>query len=251
MKIQTTIVLIFLFRSTAIIIAQEDDFYTVDNIVKFATYLYNENEYDRGIGEYLRAVSLCEDRRFKDSLLMRIAVGYMHIGKPRRVRNYCAIIASNSSDPILADRAGCLAAFSYYTERRYDSLMSFTRTIEPGISDPLIRCRLAAITIASLLKQYRWEEAVLQAQSVKKKLPSGICDSVIQTLLICGEKGSAIRLKSPALAAVLSSLLPGSGKVYANRGWDGLFSFLIFSTNVWQSYAGFSKDGLASTRGIA
>ncbi len=33
--------------------------------------------------------------------------------------------------------------------------------------------------------------------------------------------------KSPVLAGFMSTLLPGSGRVYSGRAWDGIFSFLL------------------------
>lgn len=35
--------------------------------------------------------------------------------------------------------------------------------------------------------------------------------------------------KSPQLAAALSVLIPGSGRIYAGRTWDGIFGFLTFA----------------------
>ena len=35
--------------------------------------------------------------------------------------------------------------------------------------------------------------------------------------------------KSPAMAAALSALLPGAGRVYVGRSWDGVFGFLTFA----------------------
>jgi putative component of membrane protein insertase Oxa1/YidC/SpoIIIJ protein YidD len=42
--------------------------------------------------------------------------------------------------------------------------------------------------------------------------------------------------KSPKLAAVLSALLPGSGRIYAERTWDGIFGFLTFTLSANLAY---------------
>ena len=55
--------------------------------------------------------------------------------------------------------------------------------------------------------------------------------------------------KSPVVAAGLSAVVPGLGKVYTKDYGDALMSFLFVGLNAWQAYRGFKKDGLQSTRG--
>jgi hypothetical protein len=49
----------------------------------------------------------------------------------------------------------------------------------------------------------------------------------------------------------MSAVIPGSGKAYCGRMWDGLYSFLVVAAMSWQSYEGFSKNGISSGRGIS
>jgi hypothetical protein len=46
----------------------------------------------------------------------------------------------------------------------------------------------------------------------------------------------------------MSAAVPGSGKVYAGRTWDGLSSLLMIGVMAWQSYEGYRKDGPVSLR---
>ncbi|MFN3529605.1 MAG: hypothetical protein ACK417_06755 [Bacteroidia bacterium] len=55
--------------------------------------------------------------------------------------------------------------------------------------------------------------------------------------------------KSPVLAAGFSTLLPGSGKVYAGAWKDGLIAFLFVGANAYSSYRGFSNQGIRSPYG--
>lgn len=52
--------------------------------------------------------------------------------------------------------------------------------------------------------------------------------------------------KSPALAATLSAILPGSGKVYAGAWKDGLVSALFVGANAFTAYRGFQNQGFRS-----
>ncbi len=55
--------------------------------------------------------------------------------------------------------------------------------------------------------------------------------------------------KSPLLAAGLSTVVPGLGKVYTKNYGDALMALLFTGLNVWQAWRGFSKNGVKSVRG--
>lgn len=57
------------------------------------------------------------------------------------------------------------------------------------------------------------------------------------------------KYKKPALAALMSAILPGSGKAYAGRWEDGLISFLFVGTNAYAAYRAFNKKGVESANG--
>jgi hypothetical protein len=50
-------------------------------------------------------------------------------------------------------------------------------------------------------------------------------------------------------AALLSAVLPGTGKAYCGRGADGLQSLLIVGTATWLACRGFERDGRRSIEG--
>ena len=56
------------------------------------------------------------------------------------------------------------------------------------------------------------------------------------------DKGLLIKMKSPLLAGIFSSIIPGSGKVYAGRWKDGLISFLMTSSAAIIAIRGINKD---------
>lgn len=55
--------------------------------------------------------------------------------------------------------------------------------------------------------------------------------------------------KNPALAMTLSAIVPGSGKIYAGKWKDGLFSLLFVASNGYASYRGFAQNGIRSPYG--
>lgn len=48
--------------------------------------------------------------------------------------------------------------------------------------------------------------------------------------------------KNPLLAATLSTILPGSGRIYADRWGDGIFSMLLISTFTYYSYKYYREE---------
>ena len=48
--------------------------------------------------------------------------------------------------------------------------------------------------------------------------------------------------KSPYLAAVLSAVVPGSGRAYAGRPWDGLMGFMTVALTATAAYSGLSAN---------
>jgi len=58
-----------------------------------------------------------------------------------------------------------------------------------------------------------------------------------------------VNYKSPALAVIMSAVIPGSGKAYSNRWGDALVSFLFVGTNAYASYRAFNKKGIKSVNG--
>ena len=73
-------------------------------------------------------------------------------------------------------------------------------------------------------------------------------DSVSLLLNAIARQGASLHVKSPLAAGFFSSVVPGSGKLYARRGWDGLYSLLIVGATALQSYEAYRKDGPVSVR---
>jgi tetratricopeptide (TPR) repeat protein len=226
--------LLFLFGFSS----AQDDYYSRDNLIAFADNLFSTGDYERAIGEYLRAAARCEEDSQRDSLWYRIAVAYLYLSRPLDARRYGDRIARARSDSLCYAKTVCLRAYSYYLEHRYDSSALHQLVM---LNDPVWRQRLYQIRIASLLKQYRWQEAV------KTSVPS-MADSLSLSLQTIARQGISLELKSPVTAGFFSAIVPGSGKLYARRGWDGLYSLLVVGTMAWQSYEGYRKDGPVSVR---
>jgi tetratricopeptide (TPR) repeat protein len=230
--------IVFLFIISVSSISAQDDFFSCENLFAFADNLFSTGDYERAIGEYLRAAANCEDMKVRDSLWYRIAVSYLNLSRPSDARRYINRVALGQSDSLHRAKSLYFRSFSYYLEHQYDSV--FTPQMI-SVKDPVWRERFYQIKIASLLKQYRWQDAV------NESVPSP-ADSLSLLLNAIARQGMSLELKSPLAAGLFSAIVPGTGKLYARRGWDGLYSLVIIGTMAWQSYEGYRKDGPLSIR---
>ncbi len=111
------------------------------------------------------------------------------------------------------------------------------------------------------LRGRRWREARLQLAAGASAPPSSSTSSPSSTwpdptasawrqqdreLL---RRYDALPRKSPLLAAALSMVIPGLGRVYLGRWPDGLLSFLLVGTTAALAAQGFYEEGRGSVRG--
>jgi len=60
---------------------------------------------------------------------------------------------------------------------------------------------------------------------------------------------TTVQIKSPALAAIMSMVLPGSGKAYSKNWKDGIVSLFFTAGMSIQAYRSFNKHGFNNYRG--
>jgi hypothetical protein len=173
--------LVMLAIFVAPLCAAAADYYTKENLLKFAAFLDEEGEYDRAIGEYLRDLGANGDTTAKDSLYYRIAIDYIKLSKPAAARAYCVHILGDSAPEPLAAKSRCLYAYSYYLEAKYDSLMTAMGLPPEAGKENNWRHRLVQIRLAALLKQYRWNDAVTEVEKTLGS-PEARNDSIVQFL---------------------------------------------------------------------
>lgn len=86
-------------------------------------------------------------------------------------------------------------------------------------------------------------------QHKKKRVPPFTVTTTNARLLDMYARAKNIHRKSPATSVALSAIVPGLGKIYSHDWKDGLISLLFVATNAYQSYRGFSKNGIGSVTG--
>jgi hypothetical protein len=98
--------------------------------------------------------------------------------------------------------------------------------------------------LSSLLLQKKWDTAFQFAT-----IHPVTTDKKNAYLHVYAFRSQNLNYKKPGLAALMSTIIPGSGKVYTKNWKDGLISFMLVGLNSWQAYRGFNKYGQSSVYG--
>jgi tetratricopeptide (TPR) repeat protein len=88
--------------------------------------------------------------------------------------------------------------------------------------------------LSTMLLRKEWKNAFAYQSSLN--------NSIDKTLSNITSKGVILKYKSPLLAGLFSTIIPGSGKVYAGKWKDGLISFVMTTTASFVAIRGFVKD---------
>jgi TM2 domain-containing membrane protein YozV len=132
------------------------------------------------------------------------------------------------------------------------------RTDEPALRDRvcMLRATIAAaselpqtctttdIAMAQALTAERWTDA-RRLIAIGNGIPAPLQSDATSWL----DRAAALPRPSPLLAAGLSAVLPGLGRVYVGKWQDGLVSFGLVGTPAWFAYDGFREVGVTSVRG--
>ncbi len=201
--------------------------YDADHTRTFADHLFRTGKYEEAALEYERLVFLDPgDANAKIQLLQ----AYRYAQRPQQgIRAFHRLYPTIESAPSAARRE----LFRMYV-----------------MSD---NYRKAAQLLQHLSGPRKGRESallVLQGHIDSAQKQAEACDDPIcremQHRFLLWQKASR---RSPFLAGMLSTLLPGAGKLYVGRPLDGFFSFLFVAGNAWQSWLGFKRNGLQSVRG--
>ena len=231
------------------VIAQEPDAMTPARVHGFARYLENLGEYRRAANELERL--LPDAPSSSDTLALRISTLYVRAGElalsEQTLRRALSMATAPSIESLRYALAGTL-----YRQQRFAEAASIADTItaSAGANRPN-DMRMRTLLLGSLCsaEQLNWDAARKGALQARLLASTPTYQVVIDSLVSHIDMSSEIPTKSPFLAGLLSTIVPGLGKVYTGHPMDGLFSLLSIGTFAYASYDGFASGGSSSFRG--
>ncbi len=227
---------------------EQIDYNSPENILKFADYLFDQRDYLRAINEYQRHLFYKPIDR--EEIRYKIALCYRLGDKPEKSIQAFREFLTDSPDSEYVSKAYFEIGVSYFLLEQYGKSVEHLETSLPNITDDRYRAEaMQVIGLAHLMKRdwFAAEETFndLQQYDVLEIREKAAIYSQY------AKQGSQLQRRSPLFAGLMSTIIPGSGRLYTGRINDALTSFLTVGITGWQAYDGFRRDGLSSVKGWA
>lgn len=212
---------------------RSQDVFNLENSRRFAQYLFDSGQYDLAADEFERVVFMAP----KDS------ISILNLLKSYRLEQDYDVGLTRSME---------LLPETEKLSKEFLQEMYYLRALTGNHKDNLAMVRenqridesqRKYLELSALMLDRQWDAAQTFYQSQNSNHPSWNANG---SLL---DKRNTLGHKSPFLAASLSLVVPGLGKVYTTDWQDGLVALLFVATNGWQAYRGFSQDGIKSAYG--
>lgn len=232
-KVQLLFILLSVFYFTNKSEAQ--NYYNLENTRKFADYLYKTKQFDLASLEYERVVfldSMDWDSKFRLIETYRLSQKYAE-----------GLLRYNHFFPDVDNKVSQRFANEYIKllllDKSFDKASNFLST-----PSNLSNNEITDYKLSTVLLQQNWQQA---KQFALSNPPTGTRKNM--ELILLANQSAELDYKSPAVGALMSTIIPGSGKMYAGNWKDGLISLLFIAGNSWNAYSGFRKYGEKSAYG--
>ena len=226
--------------------ANPRDYYSPENVRKFADFLYEQGDYLRAVGEYQRY--LFYQPRESDEIYYRIGICYRLGGKSDGAIRTFEEFLRTYPDSRLANGAHYQIGVSYFLTEQFRQSVNYLDAALPHIADVRYRAVSQELIGLSYLMQKRWHDAENNFTVLRESDVAEVAESA-KLYHNYAVQGAQLPNRSPLLAGILSTILPGAGRLYTGRIGAALTSLVTVSVTGWQAYDGFRRDGMSSVKG--
>ena len=224
------------------------DYYSPENIRKFADFLYGQGDYLRAAGEYQRLLFYQPEE--SNQIHYRIGLCYRLGGESEKAIRTFEKFLRTYPDSQLANGAHYQISVSYFLMKQFRQSVNYLDAALPRIADVRYRAVSQELIGLSYLMQKRWHEADKIFAGLQESSLAGVRENA--TLYHnYAVQGMQLANRSPLLAGILSTIIPGAGRIYTGSIGDALTSLVTISLTGWQAYDGFRRDGISSAKGWA
>lgn len=208
----------------------DDDLFSISSRKVFGNYLFCENDYLRAITEY----RIVLEKTKNDTLRYKIGLGYFKMGQYNQAEENYSILFNKSE---LAEEA----KLEYYRTLFFKGNYSeFRNKFDQKDNFPqLYSLQLKKLGAYSQLM----DDSVLPG---KEELLIKFSNSESENVEKFYSWKKDPPYKSPTKAAIMSAIIPGLGKVYADEIGDGITGFLLTGLFTYLAVDKFQKDQTTS-----
>lgn len=202
-----------------------NDLYNLENRIKFANYLYQQKDFLRAIDEYKIILQQTEN----DTLRFRFANSFLKLNRyDEASENFKTLFLSSLSDEakLFFFKSNFLKNDFDLFRKNYSKEIYIPQKFRNEIE------RLYSITFFLSNEKLPPQENLLKPFD----------DSLQTKLYFFYQLKKNPPQKNPLQAAIFSSLIPGSGKIYTGEISDGIISFIATSLSLYLSINNFQHD---------
>jgi TM2 domain-containing membrane protein YozV len=211
---------------SSIILPQQIEFQSPQNIKLFADFLFCDKDYLRAIDEYEKYLRLIDD----DSIQFKIAIGYSAMKDQNNA--YQKLSSTKETSPFYAQSKIEILKLLYL--QNIDS--NFYSTAELMINSKSVYANNA----------YKLKNTSLlffnDDLPEKEKFLIPFLDEEKRTISNFYDLKKNPPYKSEALAGILSAIIPGAGKIYTEEYGDGITAFILTGLFAYLAYTNFEHD---------
>jgi len=245
MKINGFQIFIFLIIASCFSKGNESEYYSKKKIIEYADYLFENDEYQMAISEYQRAYYISSNSLEKDKLKINIGKCYNYLGLfDSSIEIYKSIIAKSNNEHLLS-KLRYQIGLAYFMQKKYSLSEKYLLENTSTIQEPKLLKKNQLLISAIYIIQYNPENAL----SLLQISPLNNTQEALQLNEIINELKLNKR-KKPMVAGMLSSFVPGSGKIYTKNIGDGIFSFLSVIGACYVTYSAIQDDQTNSVKFI-
>ena len=204
-----------------------------DNSLKFARYLKFTNQYKFASEEYERLNFLWPG---DTSVILELVQTYRYGNQCDKLEHSFELLKQNIFQYNSVQAAKEYLSFAITCKSESENFFEISSLLQPG--------QRSFYELGYSWVTQKYDSAVIYCRKNGDLIKSVHPDLYQLTHDFENEK-----YKSPALALMMSALIPGSGKLYSKRAGDALISFIFVGTNAFASYRAFNKKGIKSSNG--
>ena len=212
-----------------------------DKQLGFADYLFGLHDYNNAIREYQRYLYFETDTEKRAYAQLKTAACFEKLGDVDVAWTYAKTSLGNAkSDTMKVLAIRQLMALSFRSTDCFHRLSLVAGIINANANGNVWIAKLEGVKFLCYLKQRGDREIPNVGPALPVDEKSSKIDSVRTHWLALR---SLYHRKSPLLAGLLSTFVPGLGKVYTRRSWDGAFAATVTAGTAWLAYSGFRAGG--------
>jgi TolA-binding protein len=195
-----------------------------DQILGFADALFNDGDYFRAITEYKRFLFLYPTDARAGRVQLQVGLSYQRGQQWGDARQTFEAIAQQHPDPAIRAEAAYRVGETSFLQGRYGQAIADLHGVAERYAHTSVGERARYLLGWSYLRARQWSEASQTFAAIDTTSPLFPSS---RALADAAREGEHLPRKSPALAGLLSGIVPGSGHFYTGRWRDGAIALLL------------------------